>query len=52
MNATVNDRHPYRLCIVDSLSNIDLHYEGSISNVDYSVPPTQKVPDLMLSILT
>ena len=42
MDATVNERHPYRLCIVDSLSNTGLHYKGSICNVAYSVPPTQK----------
>ena len=44
VNTTVNDRHPYNLGILDSLSNTDLHYEGSICNVAYSVPPTQKNP--------
>jgi len=49
MNATVNDRRPYKLCTLESLSNRDLHDKGSKCNVAYSVPPTQKVPELMLS---
>jgi hypothetical protein len=47
MNITVNDRRLYNLCILNSLINVDLHYKGSIRNVAYSVPPTQKVQDLM-----